>query len=255
MNEPLRILLSNVGYARGINGTLAAHLLHAHRHVWCPPGVQCDVMGALKGIIRHTNPDLCCLLEVDTGSANSAGINQLTYLQDADYPFIHAENKYQVGSRRQRAYFSRGKSHALMGKRAFPYTLHYFSHGTKRLIYRVDLDERTHLLFTHFSLYAKVRQRQFAEIATLAERTDGEVMVLGDFNVLTGLHEITPLLNSSNLVLMNDESIPTFLFHRRNLTLDLCLCSPGLAQRTQVHIIPQPFSDHEALLAEVQLSE
>ena len=76
--------------------------------------------------------------------------------------------------------------------------------------------------------------------------------MLGDFNIHSGFSELAPLLHENNLVLRNKEDAPTFRFHTVRLPLDLCICSHGIAARTELKIIPQPYSDHEALLLTIK---
>lgn len=246
-----RILLSNLGYARGFSGSLREHLGLMHRHLWCPPGVQRRVLKHFRALMARTHPDICCLLEIDTGSFTSAGVNQLDLLKDEEYPFADSENKYHPDSYLRRQPFMRGKSNGFVARRAYDFVKLYFARGTKRLIYQVRIMPGVTLFFTHFSLNADVRKAQLAEMQTLARKETGEVILLGDFNVLQGLDELKPLLLATDFRLMNDPTVPTFFFYRHRLTLDLCLCSPALAERTTLEVIPQAFSDHAALLVEI----
>jgi hypothetical protein len=79
-------------------------------------------------------------------------------------------------------------------------------------------------------------------------REEGEVIFLGDFNILSGLEEITPLLDHGRFVLLNQQDIPTFFFHKRKLVLDLCVCSRTIGKKAVLKVIPQPYSDHAALI-------
>jgi hypothetical protein len=87
---------------------------------------------------------------------------------------------------------------------------------------------------------------------TLISEVSGEVMVLADFNIMGGFSELAHLLEGRGMVILNDENEPTFFFHRRKKVLDLCVCTVGLAERCTMKVIPQPFSDHAALLIDVQ---
>jgi endonuclease/exonuclease/phosphatase family metal-dependent hydrolase len=89
------------------------------------------------------------------------------------------------------------------------------------------------------------------QLAQLLQSTPGEVVLMGDFNILTGFGELAPLTEGAGLRLLNREDEVTFRFHRRHLILDLCLCSPSLAERCHLRVIPQPFSDHAALLLDI----
>lgn len=252
MNEhPHRILLTNLGYARGINGSMAHHLRYMHRNLWCAPRTQRKVLSALKALIDTQDVDICGLLEIDTGSFPSGGINQLNLLQDAQYNYAHAENKYAINSPLRRLPFTVGKSNGFIARRPYPFKELSFQCGTKRLIYRVELEPALLLYFTHFSLSQPIRERQLRELFDLADRSEGEVILMGDFNILTGLSEIEPLLKVRPLTLMNDPGTHTFLFHHRQLVLDLCICSNSVARRATLEVIPQPYSDHAALLLDV----
>jgi endonuclease/exonuclease/phosphatase family metal-dependent hydrolase len=246
-----RILLSNLGYARGINGCLSHHLLLAHRHFYCSEVVQKQVLGQLSALIAEEDPDICCFVEIDQGSANSANFNQLAALVNEKYTFFDIENKYGASSRWRLHGLTRGKSNAFMAKVPLDYEKLSFSHGTKRLVYKLHLPTEVTLFFAHFSLSRAVRVKQLQQLAQLLQSTPGEVVLMGDFNILTGFGELAPLTEGAGLRLLNREDEVTFRFHRRHLILDLCLCSPSLAERCHLRVIPQPFSDHAALLLDI----
>lgn len=81
---------------------------------------------------------------------------------------------------------------------------------------------------------------------------EGPVIIMADFNIIHGFSELRPFLDGTDLVILSDPDIPTFTFHRSVRTLDICLCSSVLVERIKLQIIPQPFSDHAALLLEIQ---
>lgn len=245
------ILLSNLGYARGINGDLAQHLRFAHRHFYCPPGVQEKVLKQLSALIEQYQPDLCCFVEIDKGSRDLGNFDQLASLVNAQYAHFDIENKYGERSRLRRFAFTRGKSNAFVSKKPFPFEKIYFPHGVKRLIYKIQLEENLTLFFAHFSLKRRVRAMQLDHIKRLIADTPGEVIFLGDFNILNGFSELDEILREDGLVLLNRKEETTFQFHRRKLVLDLCLCSPSVAKRAQLTVVPQPFSDHAALVLKV----
>jgi len=248
-----KILTSNLGYLRGINGQLVSHLVFAHRHIYCAPSVQKKSILQLAKLIETEDPDICCFMEIDQGSHDCGYFNQLeALLLNENYRYFHIENKYAPNSRLRQFAFTRGKSNAFISKKEYPHESIYFTHGTKRLVYKLQLKKNLTLFFAHFSLKKSVRARQLAEIRELIKTTSGETILLGDFNILTGLQELAPLLNQNNLKLLNKEDLPTFTFHRSQKVLDLCICSESLAPRMHLRVIPQPFSDHAALLAEIE---
>ena len=52
-----RILFSNIGYARGIDGSLKQHITHATRHLYCSLPTQELVIEQLKEIIKTNTPE------------------------------------------------------------------------------------------------------------------------------------------------------------------------------------------------------
>jgi endonuclease/exonuclease/phosphatase family metal-dependent hydrolase len=147
---------------------------------------------------------------------------------------------------------TRGKSNAFLAKQDFSYEKILFSHGTKRLIYKITLAPEIILFFAHFSLNKRTRTRQLQEVQQLIANTPGKVIFLGDFNILSGFGELEPLLQN-DLVLLNRVEHPTFTFHIFRKVLDICICTKNIAQHCQLQVIPQPYSDHEALLLEVDI--
>jgi endonuclease/exonuclease/phosphatase family metal-dependent hydrolase len=246
-----KILFSNIGYAKGIDGTLRQHLSRIGRHIYCGEPTQLLVMTQLKEIIRAEDPDLCCFVEIEKGSFHSAYVNQLNYLVDDDYRFFDIANKYGEDNWRRHMPLSRGRSNAFLSKREHKFERLYFRHGTKRLLYRVVLPGEIHVFFAHFSLDAKVRIRQFEEVRSLIDTAGGKAILLADFNIMQGFSELKPLVQDSNLCVISKESDHTFTFGNRKLALDLCVCSQVLLPHMSVRVIPQPFSDHQALLVDL----
>ncbi len=247
-----RIFFSNIGYARGIDGSLGQHLRGIGRHLYCSVPHQQQVMRQVKDIVTAETPDLCCFVEIDSGSWHSARYNQLQDLLDDEYRFHDIAGKYGADSVLARMPFYHGKSSAFMARAAVGFDRLYLRRGLKRLMYRISLPGDVQVFFAHFSLQESVRRRQFAELRHLVDAAPGEVVILADFNIMRGFAELAPLLNGTSLCVLNDESQPTFTLHTRRLALDLCICTPGIAERSALRILPQPFSDHAALLLDIQ---
>lgn len=242
------ILMSNLGYLRGINGGLVHHLRYAYRNVYCSREVQEACLKQVISLIELEDPDICCFVEIDKGSAKATSFNQLEALVSEHYPFFDIENKYGPLSRLRSLPFTRGKSNGFLAKRHLPYEKIYFTHGTKRLIYKISVSPGLTLFFAHYSLKKETRAAQLRQTRQIIEETPGEIILLGDFNIHSGFKELSPLMHNNNLILLNREEEPTFRFHTFELPLDLCICSPGIASRSRLKIIPQPYSDHQALL-------
>lgn len=244
-----KILFSNIGYARGINGTLSQHFFLFHRHFYFASSSQQQVLMQLRDMMHANAPDLCCFVEIDSGSFTSAYINQLEFLR-GDYAFFDIADKYGMGAWPALIPFRTGKSAAFLSRQDLPFERLYFRAGSKRLIYRLTLPGDVDLFFCHFSLQKRVRMQQFLEMRHLIISRGKPAVVMADFNIMQGFDELQPLLQDTDLRVLNDHARPTFRFGGRRLALDLCICSEPLAPLISLSIIPQPFSDHEALLVE-----
>jgi endonuclease/exonuclease/phosphatase family metal-dependent hydrolase len=246
----MKILFSNLAYATGIDGSLRHHASKAARHLFQTRAAQQSVLAQFTAILDQTDPDLCCLVEINQGSITSNHLNQIEVLQSDRYPTSDVSSKYGSGARANYSPFHRGKSNGFIAKSSQTFSKLYFRHGVKRLVYRIELKGGITLFFAHFSLRRKVRALQFHEMRHMAEAAPGDVIVFGDFNTFSGLGELSPLIQDNFLHLMNEPGVPTFRFHRWQHTLDLCLCSPNLASQFRLRVIDQVFSDHDALLLE-----
>jgi endonuclease/exonuclease/phosphatase family metal-dependent hydrolase len=247
----MKIWMSNLGYLRGIDGSLRQHLLRAHRHLYHPVSAQARILSEVSALLAQEAPDLCCFVEIERGSLNTGRVNQIEQLAGKAYPFYDIENKYGPESRLRHAPVWRGKSNGFMSKKPLAFGRLYFRHGAKRLVYQITLPDGTLLFFAHCSLKKNVRARQLEEIAMLLESAPSPAIFLGDFNILHGLGELQPLLRSGRIRLLNEPHIPTFRFHRTSQTLDLAVATEDVAHRLKLRILPQPFSDHAALVLEM----
>jgi endonuclease/exonuclease/phosphatase family metal-dependent hydrolase len=246
-----KILFSNLGYARGISGRLSEHIRYAHRHFYCPPSIQRQSLDQLKQLIKEVGPDLCCFVEIDQGSFGPARFNQLKHLVSENHAFSDIENKYAPDSLLRSLTATSGKSNAFISRKKYDFEKIYFTCGFKRLVYKIKVTEDITLFFAHFSLKKSVRTRQLLEARDLMRREEGEVIFLGDFNILSGLQEIEPLLDEGRFTLLNQPDVPTFFFHKHELVLDLCVCSLPIGKNASLKVLPQSYSDHAALILEV----
>jgi endonuclease/exonuclease/phosphatase family metal-dependent hydrolase len=248
---PLKILLANLGYARNIDGLLRSHVRYVWHYVACPPAVQEAALAQFRAQLEIEQPDLCCLVEVDTGSSNNAQVNQMQLLVSETYPFFDVTNKYGPAFGLSSNRIAGGKSNGFLSRTPLPFTHVYMASGTKRLIYIVGLTPEITVVFGHFSLRKRIRAQQFAELAKIICDLPGEVILMGDFNTFSGFGELDPLLAATGLRLMNNPAAYTFVFSGLAMTLDLVLCTPGVADVCRLRPLHLPFSDHDAVIAEI----
>lgn len=249
--RPYRIFFGNIGYARGIDGSLGHHLRHAGRNIYCSIPTQQRVLMQLKTLIDSESPDLCCFVEIDQGSPHSGRFNQLNYLIDGEYTHYDIAEKYGENNWLGKFPFHEGKSSAFIARHHMSFERMYFKNGTKRLIHRITLPTGVILLFCHLSLSRVVRARQFEELRAIVAQYEAPVMIMGDLNIMHGYGELATLLDGTDLQVLNDEDVPTFKLHTRALSLDLCICSKSIVPRCDLRIVPMPFSDHDALVVDI----
>lgn len=246
-----KILFSNIGYARGIDGSLVQHIRSIGRNLYCPVPVQQQVIGQIKNLMTEEAPDLCCFVEVEAGRH----YHHIHALSDETYAYSDLTGKYGETSLYSRLPFHTRKGNGLISNHPLVYEKLYLRHGIKKLVYRVTLPNGMTVLFAHLSLLPRTRALQINELRGMMDGIGGDVLLMADFNILSGLRELNPLLHDGVFSLMNDENTHTFSFHRHKLTLDLAICSAGLRDKMDLRVIPQPYSDHAALLARLNLAE
>lgn len=249
---PYKIFFSNLGYARGIDGSLQSHITKAGRNFYCPVPAQKQVLFQAKELITAEDPDVCCFVEIAGHPTKKAILDQIEELTCENYPYYDVSCKYGGSGWAAKLPLHKGKNNAFMAKTDIPHKTFLLRHGTKKLVYALEITDDITLFFAHFSLRYQTRQNQLSEMAERISTLEKNTILMADFNILRGLGELDPFLKQTGLKILNGEDEPTFSFHRRKLVLDLCLCSNELADSLELRIVPQPFSDHAALVAEIR---
>src|SRR5690606_37374907 len=120
-----------------------------------------QVLQQLQHLITTEQPDLGCLIEIDKGSFNSAYVNQLEHLIDEQYRYYDIENKYGETGHMRHLPVSEGKCIAFFSNQQVGFQKLYFTHGAKRLVYRIKPEKNVTIFFAHFSLRRSTRLQQF----------------------------------------------------------------------------------------------
>src|SRR5690606_33617802 len=122
----MKILFGNIGYARGIDGTLQAHMRGFHRHFYSSIEEQRRVLGDIRGMMQAYTPDLCCFVEVDSGSFHSARLNHIEELADDDYAYYDIACKYGEGSPLAFLPLYQGKGNGFLARMPLSFQKLYF---------------------------------------------------------------------------------------------------------------------------------
>lgn len=247
----LRIVYANLGYSRDIDGSLGHHVRRVHHHVFTTKRVQLRSLQHVRDRLRALQPDLSCFVEIDRGSLTNGFFDQSRALVEEHHTTVRIDNKYSAERQFRRLSVSRGKSNAFLASRPLTYVARYLSAGKKRLVYDIEM-AGVRVLVAHLSLRYRIRCIQLAELARWVAERDGPTVVLGDFNVFRGAGELTPLLADGRMVHANAHSGPTFRFGPYRATLDTCLISRELREQCDVHILDQPYSDHQMIQLDIK---
>jgi len=245
-----RILLFNMGYGAGVDGSIQDYIRYGYRFLYTPKEVQKKVLGKIKKIISANKPNLCCLIEIDKGSLTTGYQNQLKMIEDKAFPHSDIENKYSKKGTLSMLPFFSGKSNCFLSREKLRYKKHYFKHGTKKLIYELYLPKGITLFFTHFSLLKKTRKKQFVEMKALIKNKK-KVIVCGDFNIFDGYEELNHFVENTNLKIIKTSK--TFPSYSPKYTLDLFICSKTIKNIKCRVLKHAKMSDHLPILAELNI--
>lgn len=248
----MKILVYNIGYSLGLNGSAEDYLLHGFRYVYCTKKIQEDVISHITTIISDTNPDICGLLEVEQGDAFSNRINQMEAINHNGHFVADISSKYGEKGMMSKISFLKSKSNAVLLKNPLPIRKHYFRHGVKKLLYEITAPSNISIFLVHFSLSHRARAQQIRELRDIISRKK-KVIICGDFNIFGGLRELDPLLQGTNLRIVNKRKDVTFPAAHPTMALDLFLCSHGITVK-DIHVLQGTFSDHCPVLFEFEAS-
>jgi endonuclease/exonuclease/phosphatase family metal-dependent hydrolase len=243
----MKLLLYNIRYATGTG--VAFHLplpgagyLRSNRRV----------LNQITQFIKHEDPDIVGLIEVDTGSVRSGLINQAKYIADSIGHYSIYQCKYGASSINQWLPIVRKQSNAfLAAPRVHGERFHYFDQGVKRLIIELEL-ENCAIFLVHLSLKFRHRHDQLRHLYSLITQSSKPVIVAGDFNTFWGDHEIFLFCQAAGLVSANTQRLPSYPSGAPRKELDFILHSPQI--RINRFAIPQVgYSDHLPLVCEFDI--
>ncbi len=239
--RPLRILLYNVGYATALDGSMRNYVLKSYRYLYTPRRIIRKVRRALYTMLTDEQPDVCCFVEVHRKKAFVP--------RKSDYHGFHISNKYGRRGVLRHLPFFRDNCNGFVAREDLSSERLYFKNGTKKLVYRIDLQDGIKLFLVHFSLNRRTRQKQCVE---LSEMLTGHkrVVVCGDFNVFKGNRELESLASVSSLQIVNAGQA-TFPAVNPSRSLDLFLCSKDLGTVTARVLNDVQVSDHLPVMLEV----
>jgi endonuclease/exonuclease/phosphatase family metal-dependent hydrolase len=228
------ILLHNIGYGLGHTGSIKNYIQRAYRFLWCPRQTLLNNLDDLQHQRKELNPDLTLYVETD--------VRHFDYLCEPNQGI--ALDKYKEGGNSKY-----GNGIITTNE----YKAMFIPHGKKRLLYEIELDKNTFLLFFHFSLSARTRKKQLqyiSEYIRQGQKEENRFILAGDFNIFKGLDELSQILTETKMVCGG--SAPTYPSVKPKLPLDLFLIDGGI-EIVRCEVLNESVSDHLPVLLEVKL--
>ena len=240
----MRLLVYNIRYATGTGPAFhlpvpgAGYLRSSRR-----------ILDEITSFIRHENPDLVGLIEVDTGSIRTRMLNQAEHIAQRLGHYTAYECKYGAGSMNQRVPIVRNQGNAILAApRVTGERFHYFDTGIKRLIIELELDDVC-VFLVHLSLKYRHRQEQLKHLHDLIDAAHKPVIVAGDFNTFTGKDELFLFKRATGLRSANIRSLASYPARMPRAELDFILVSPEI--EVQDFRIPDVrLSDHRPIICD-----
>lgn len=245
----MRLLLYNIRYGVGAGASMHMPLPGAGYLL----GNQ-SVLPDITKFIKSQDPDIVGLIEVDTGSIRSRGVNQAEVIADELGMSSSYETKYGANSINQLLPIVRKQGNAfLAAPRIRDETFHYFDTGVKRLIIELELDNVA-IFLVHLSLKYRHRHLQLRRLFDLIETKEKPVIVAGDFNTFWGQNEIYLFMCAAGLRSANVDSLPSYPSRSPRKELDFVLYQEGI-HVTHFEIPQVRHSDHLPLICDFEIDD
>jgi hypothetical protein len=239
----MKVLLLNLGYCSGLDGSFRDYALHGLRYLHTPERITADIEDALFQLLNREEPDVCCFLELHKKSAMVKDLR--------GYPCSDIDVKYGLKSLLRKIPFFRDNCNGFYAKHDVPYKKFYFKEGAKKLIYELEMENDLTLLFCHFSLSKHIRAKQFRELETML-KDKKRAILCGDFNIFKGTGEIEELMSSCNLRAGNLRQ-STFPTVHPSKSFDQFLCTEDVRVTRCEAVKSFHGSDHLPVVLEFQV--
>ena len=243
----MRLMLFNIRYGVGAGASMHVPVPGAGYLLGNP-----QQLTRLIDFIREQSPDICGLIEVDTGSIRSRMVNQAETIAEALGYDSSYQVKYGESSVNQLLPIVRKQGNALLAApTVHNERFHFFDTGIKKLVIELELEDCA-VFLVHLSLKYRHRHLQLRHLYDLIKATDKPVIVAGDFNTFWGNDEIYLFLEATGLRSANVERLPSYPSNAPRRELDYILYQEPI--RVTGFEIPQvQLSDHLPLVCDFEI--
>jgi len=239
----MRLLLHNIQYGTGRLRRFAwlATLLRTTKH-----------FPSITRFVRHMDPDIIGLAEVDSGSYRARRKNQAEELANhLAYYHCHRVKYPDEGFGRKVPVLNKQANAVLAREPILRTAFHDFESGFKSLAIEVELESVT-LFLVHLALGIRARHRQLLELHDLIDGCRKPRLVAGDFNTLSGVWELHMFLKATGLKSANASHQPTFPSWAPCRELDFICYDPSITP-TRFKIPRVALSDHLPLMFDFEV--
>jgi len=207
------------------------------------------VLDDITRFIHDEDPDLVGLIEVDIGSLRTGLINQAEYIAQHLGHYTAHECKYGQSSLSTQLPILRKQGNAILAApRVKGERFHYFPTGIKRLVIELELDGVC-IFLVHLSIRFRQRQDQLRHLHALVMGARKPVVVAGDFNPLSGSHELLLFMRATGLRSANLRGLASFPSRIPRLELDFVLVSREI-EILDFRIPDVRLSDHRPIVCD-----
>ena len=241
----MKILLYNMAYGTGLNGSWKQYFLKTKRYFWLPLFHSKKIAQLLK----KQRADVLCLIEVDGGAWRNRFCSQVKSIaKKINFNFYHSKSKYHPKSIWNLIPFVRKRHDAIIANKKGDVFFHYLNKGMKKLIQEFVVDNIS--IFTaHLAVLSeKVRKKQFEELAKIVMACSRPFVLCGDFNIQKGLKEVKEFAEITGLQLVKLPA--TWPSCNPKKHFDLFFTSPGVKIK-DAGIIKSEYSDHLPVWVEI----
>jgi endonuclease/exonuclease/phosphatase family metal-dependent hydrolase len=245
----MRFLLYNIRYATGTGA--AFHLpLPGAGYLRNNP----RVLQGITRFIKSADPDIVGLVEVDTGSIRTGGVNQAEVIAASLGHYSIYQCKYGTNSLNTLVPIVNKQANAFLASpRVEGERFHYFDTGIKRLIIELELDDLC-VFLVHLSLKFRHRQSQLRNLFELVRAARKPVIVGGDFNTFSGEHEMALFMEAAGLRSANRDRVPSYPARKPRMELDFILHTRDI-EIDSFAVVDVAYSDHRPLICDFRVTK
>lgn len=256
----MRLVVYNIEYCRGINRSWK--YLNLTNYV----KIAKKTMVKISKYLKHIDPDILGLIELDSGSIRSNRYSASEFFAD------NLGMKYWVEKTKyaRKSFYKvlnyipivRKHGNAILSKQKLYDTQFYFlSRGVKRLVIHSKIkvksrkkDIDVHLFAVHLSIRRRTRHTQLKELAQLVTAAPNPKIVFGDFNTFTGLSELDTFVKEAGLrIAEKNGSGKTYPSWKPRYSLDHIYVSPDIIVRQYRILEDAILSDHLPVLMDFEV--